>query len=96
MIKHIVMWKLKEENKQQNIANIKSMLENLVGKIDGLLSAEVGVNVVVDNDAFDAVLVSTFDSLDALHAYKTDPQHVVVSAFVKSVRTDRKTVDYYI
>ncbi len=94
MIKHIVMWKLLEPNKADNAVKIKGMLEDLVGKIDGLLSAEVGIDICIDNDSFDAVLVSTFDSVQSLKAYKVNPLYVAVSTFVKSVRSDRKVVDF--
>ncbi len=94
MIKHIVMWKLLQPNRAENAIKIKGMLENLVGKIEGLLSAEVGIDIAIDGDAFDAVLVSTFDSIEALRAYKVHPLHIEASTFVKSVRSNRKTVDY--
>ena len=43
---------------------------------------------------YDAVLVSEFESLEALDAYKNDPRHKAVSALCKSIRTDRVAVDY--
>ncbi len=94
MIKHIVMWKLIDENKAENASKIKTMLEGLVGKVDELVSAEVGIDLAVDADAYDAVLVSTFKTVEDLKAYQIHPLHVEISSFVKSVRTDRKTVDF--
>ena len=47
MIRHIVMWKFRrdlEETPEQIALEMKSRLEALVGKIDGLLRAEVGVS----------------------------------------------------
>ena len=46
--------------------------------------------------SFDAVLVSEFDSLEALKAYSTNPLHVEVSKFCKSIRTASHSVDYEI
>ncbi|MCK5834819.1 MAG: Dabb family protein, partial [Lentisphaeria bacterium] len=43
MIKHIVMWKLNDENKAANAQNIKEKLEALAGVIPGLLEVEVGI-----------------------------------------------------
>jgi hypothetical protein len=40
------------------------------------------------------VLVSEFESLEALDQYKNDPRHKAVSALCKSIRTDRVAVDY--
>ena len=43
MVRHIVMWKLKDQtedgSKAENAAAIKAGLEGLVRKIDGLLKA---------------------------------------------------------
>ena len=44
--------------------------------------------------ALDAVLVSEFESMDDLNAYKVDPRHVAVSDICKSIRADRVAVDY--
>ena len=43
---------------------------------------------------YDAVLVSEFNSLEDLEAYKNDPRHKAVSALCKSIREDRVAVDY--
>jgi hypothetical protein len=90
------MWKLKDEGRAENAQKIKSLLEGLSGRIGGLKSAVVGIDLKAEDTSFDAVLVSEFDSLEALAEYKIHPEHVKISAFVKSVRTDRKTVDYEI
>ena len=96
MIKHIVFWKLKDEaeggTKQENIAKIKTMLERLVGIVPGLLSAQVGANV--NGGEYDACLVSEFESMEALHAYDSHPEHLKVRSFVKAVRISRTSVDY--
>ena len=63
-----------------------------MGVIPELKSCEVGVNVGSDN--YDAVLVSDFESLEALETYKQDPRHKKVSALCKSIRVDRVAVDY--
>ena len=48
MIKHIVMWKLKEEaegnNKEENISIVKDKLNALTHVIEEILSLEVGEN----------------------------------------------------
>ena len=41
MVKHIVMWKLKPENMEENAQAIKAALESLNGKIPGLRSLAV-------------------------------------------------------
>lgn len=91
MIKHIVMWKFKPGTEKEMNEFITG-LRGLYGVIPQIREQEVGVNLVSGN--YDAVLVSAFDSLEDLEAYKTDPRHVAVSALCKAIRTDRVAVDY--
>jgi len=98
MIRHIVMWKFKEEaegkSKEENIQIIKKDLEDLIGQIPQIRSLEVGVNKTEDKTAFDAVLVSTFDSMEDLKIYREDPRHKKAAAYNKLCRIDRAVVDY--
>ena len=95
MIKHIVMWKFKE-NERDNMLIFRDRLLALRGKIPEIRSMEVGININPSDRSFDAVLVSEFDSLEALRAYSTNPLHVEVSAFCKTIRTASHSVDYEI
>ena len=91
MIRHIVMWKFRpgtEAEQKQFLDGLRS----LQGVIPQLLKSEVAVNVGEGN--YDAVLVSEFESLEALDTYKNDPRHKAVSSLCKSIRTDRVAVDY--
>ena len=98
MIKHIVMWKLKERaeeaDKLTNARRIKAELESLRGRIPGMLTLEVGLNVDPSSAAFDVVLYSEFENADALRAYQAHPEHVLVSQFIGRVRSDRVLADY--
>ena len=91
MIRHIVMWKFRPGTEQEQ-AQFLEGLKQLQGVIPQLLKSEVAVNVGADN--YDAVLVSEFESLEALEIYKNDPRHKAVSALCKSIREDRIAVDY--
>ena len=91
MIRHIVMWKFRPGTEAEQ-ARFLEGLKNLQGVIPQLLKSEVAVNVGADN--YDAVLVSEFESLEALEIYKNDPRHKAVSALCKSIREDRVAVDY--
>jgi quinol monooxygenase YgiN len=91
MIRHIVMWKFRpgtEAEQQKFLEGLRS----LQGVIPQLLRSEVAVNVGEGN--YDAVLVSEFESLEALDIYKNDPRHQAVAALCKSIREDRVAVDY--
>lgn len=92
MICHIVFWKLKEENKAENVAIIKQRLEALVGIVPGLLDANVGLNY--NGGDYDAALVSHLESKEALDGYAVHPAHVEVKQFVHAVAVARQSVDY--
>ena len=64
MIVHIVMFDFKQENKAENIAKTKLMLEALVDKIEPLLSMEVGIDFNRSERAMDLSLISTFETED--------------------------------
>ncbi len=99
MIRHVVMWKFRrdlEETPQQIALEMKSRLEALVGQIDGLLRAEVGVNIKETASSYDAVLTADFPSFEAMEAYKVNPLHVVISDYCKTRREQRVDVDYEI
>ena len=91
MIKHVVMWKFKPGTEQEMNAFITG-LRSLYGVIPQIRSQEVGVNCLDGN--YDAVLISTFDSLEDLDTYKNDPRHTAVAALCKEIRTDRVAVDF--
>ena len=91
MIRHIVMWKFRPGTEAEQERFLDG-LQDLQGVIPQLKRSEVAVNVGEGN--CDAVLVSEFESLEALDAYKNDPRHKAVSALCKSIRTDRVAVDY--
>ena len=90
MVKHIVMWKFNPgtEDRQREFLD---RLRGLFGVIPQIREQEVGVNCAPGN--YDAVLISAFDSLEDLEAYKRDPRHAAVSALCKSIRSDRVAVD---
>lgn len=96
MIKHIVMWRLSEGAgaKADNALELKRRLEGLNGKIPGLLKLEVGIDFSRESESSDVVLYSEFDSHAALQAYQAHPAHAEVVPFVKTVRAERRVVDY--
>ena len=96
MIVHIVMFKLKDENKDSNIEKVKNELTALVDKIDELIDIEIGVNFADEARAFDLSLYSTFNSKEDLKAYAIHPEHLKVVELIKSVALESKVVDYEI
>ena len=98
MIKHIVLWKLKEfaegATKQQNTLKIKALLEEMRGKIPGMLTLEVGLNFEKSADAGDISLYTEFESREALDAYQIHPAHMPAKKFIPLVRLERRVADY--
>ncbi len=92
MLKHIVTWKMKEENKAENMAEIKSRLEALVGVIDEIKSLEVGINE--NGGEYDIILITEFEDKKALETYDQHPAHQEVRKFVRSVVETRIAVDF--
>lgn len=93
MVRHIVCWKLKEENKDANALEIKSKLENLVGKIEQIKDLRVGINE--NGGEYGVILETTFESMEALKIYDAHPLHQEVRQFVRSVVEDRVAIDYH-
>lgn len=98
MVRHIVMWKFKDEaeglTKKENLLKVKAMLEALPEKIDFIRRMEVHLNENDNGKNFDAVLISEFDSLDDVKKYRVHPDHVKISQYVSLVRLDRASADY--
>ena len=93
MIKHIVMFKLKDRNKE-NIEKIVDALKTLEGNIDVLRSAEIGVNFTKSERSYDIVLTTEFDDRNALNAYGPHPNHLPVAKTVRSLCSGSVVVDY--
>lgn len=97
MIKHIVLFKFKEdlptEEKKNKSEKIKTDLEALVEKVETLRKMEVGININPDED-YDLSLVSEFDDMNGLKAYAIHPDHVKAGAAIREILEKRACVDY--
>ena len=91
MVKHIVMWKLRDKS---DAADIKLRLEALAGKIPGLLHIEVGVDFLGSDQSADLVLIAELESRAALAAYQQHPVHQAVVPLVKAAAISRTVADY--
>lgn len=82
MVKHIILWQLKdeytEEQKTEIKTGIKAGLESLAGKIPGLVEIKVQVDRLPSSNA-EVMLDSTFESEEALKGYSVHPEHVKVA-----------------
>jgi hypothetical protein len=97
MVKHIVMWKIKDGfNKDEIYEQIKEKVLSLKEFIPEIKHIEVGRNITASINAYDVVLYSEFDSKEDLDTYLVHPEHVKVADFIKTVISDRKVVDYIV
>ncbi len=100
MVKHIILWNLKEEfsiEQKENIKKgIKEGLEGLIDKIDGLCEIKVYTEGLVSSTC-DLMLDSTFIDEDALKAYAKHPDHVeVANTKVRPFVSHRSCLDFII
>ncbi len=97
MVKHIIIWNfredLSEKEKAEYAVRIKEGLEGLSGKIDGLTEIKVRTEFLSSSNG-DIMLDSTLTDEEALKNYQTNPEHLKVVQFVRSVVSSRKCVDY--
>ncbi|MBQ6550743.1 MAG: Dabb family protein [Lachnospiraceae bacterium] len=82
MVRHIIVWTLKdtfsEEEKAEVKRGIKEGLEGLEGKIPGLVEIRVITEGLASSTA-DLMLDSTFTDEATYKGYKTHPAHVAVA-----------------
>ena len=92
MVKHIILWQLKDEltadEKIKVKADIKAGLEGLAGQIPGLIDIKVQTECLGSSNA-DVMLDSSFEDEASLKGYAVHPAHVAVADGV--VRPNTKT-----
>ena len=97
MLKHILFWQFSDavtdENREEVLGKLSASVKNLEGKIDGLLSCEIGENVAGGDCDF--VFYATFESLDALKAFQDHPLHVAHKQMAAPFVKNRLAADYF-
>ena len=95
MVKHIILWKLKDEFNTVEVKNgIKDGLEGLMGKIDGLLEIKVET-IALNSSNVDVMLYSLFENQNALKEYAVHPAHVeVADTKVRPFTAVRSCIDF--
>lgn len=97
MIKHVVMWNIKEGLDRDEVRQeIRRRIDALVGTVPTLISAEVGFNTNPSSAGMDICLYSVFNSKEDLHSYQVHPAHVDVKDYIGSVTKDAVVADYAI
>lgn len=92
MVKHIILWTLKDEYNNDRIKQeMKVKLEGLVGVVPGLSVMKIEINPLPSSNA-DVMLYSEFENEEALRNYATHPEHVKVADTNVRPFTDTRTV----
>lgn len=95
MVKHIVLFKLKDEapadEKLAAMNSFKAAIEALPAKISVIRKIEVGLNIN-PAEAWSIALYSEFDTLDDVKYYATHPDHVAAGKLIAAVKESRACV----
>ncbi len=98
MVKHIILWQLKDEltaeEKKTVKEEIKSGLEGLKGQISGLVDIKVQIEGLASSNA-EVMLDSTFVDESSLKNYSVHPAHVeVANGKVRPFTKTRMCLDF--
>ena len=98
MINHVVLFKLKEfenEDLKAVVRNkIKKALLVLKDKISEIKYMQVGENYELNAASYDIGLITHFESLDDLEAYRIHPEHLKVIELIKANTIEKAAVDF--
>ena len=98
MVKHVILWTLKEEfsdaEKAEIKKGIKEGLEGLKGQIPGMIDIKVNVEPLASSNC-DVMLDSSFEDEASLKGYSVHPNHVVIAnEKVRPFTSSRVCMDY--
>nr|WP_314545765.1 Dabb family protein [uncultured Massilia sp.] len=100
MLKHIVMWKLKDHaegaDRAANAVEMKRRLEECAHIVPGMHAFEVTIAQPGLEATYDVVLYSEFEDKQALDAYAQHPQHKALVPFIGAIRAERQCMDYVV
>lgn len=93
MVKHIILWQLKDELSAEEKANVKIEIQKgltgLVGKVPGLIDVVVTIDPLETSNA-DLMLDCTLDSFESLKGYAVHPAHLAVANGVARPNTKNR------
>jgi len=100
MLKHIVMWKLKDQaegaDRAANAIEMKRRLDECATIVPGILKFEVVIAQPGLEATYDVVLYSEFEDKAALDGYINHPTHKALVSFIGAIREGRQCMDYMV
>ncbi len=97
MIRHVVLWKFKEEaegkSKAENMQIVRDALLALLPIIPEIKLMEVDFDFAHTDMSYDMMLTTEFESVEAMQVYAVHPEHKKVQAYVAAVNESRIVLD---
>ena len=94
MIRHICMFKLKDENKKDTLQEMLVRVQTL-RTIEQVRGFEVVCNAAdMPESNYDVALIFDFDNAQDLQTYQDHPTHKAFGAFIGQIRESRACIDY--
>ena len=93
MIRHIVLFKIKDEFKDE-IPQLVRNFYGMKGKNEGMIDLEAGADVLHSERSYDLALITVFDTMEAFQAYQTHPVHMPVKKRMHEVRSASVACDF--
>ena len=95
MIRHIVMFRIKDEFKDE-IPQLVENFKGMKGRIEGMLDLEAGADILHSERSYDLALITVFQDRAAFDAYQTHPVHLSVKKRMHEVRSASVACDFEI
>ena len=100
MVKHLVMWRLRQDLSAPAAVVEREHLLRVVAAmrtgIEGLRTLELGFHSGTDADPADLALCAVFENWDALRRYEHHPLHRALKDVLGPIRIEKRVVDYEI
>ena len=93
MIRHIVLFKIKDEYKAE-IPQLVKNFEGMAGRIEGMLELQAGADMLHSERSYDLALITVFEDRAAFDAYQTHPVHLPVKKRMHEVRSASVACDF--
>ena len=98
MIRHIVIWNLKDHaegaDKATNLQKALTLLLSCAQVVPGIRAFEVATATPGMDCTNDLVLHMLLDDAQVLAAYQNHPQHLAIKPFMKAVVNERHCMDF--
>ena len=93
MIKHIVIWNVKEP-KKKNIEFLKKTFYSMKENIPAIIDVNVGITIDSPYSSRDIVLFTTHENYQKLEEYQEHPFHQDVKKTIAPLLQDKSSIDF--